>query len=76
MIEEVRETLLFDLDADQHPVIVAKLAQQVEVSRIELGDVNVIGKGARFFDQESRRIAGKRPFKVVSLGRYPPTCAR
>ena len=70
MIEEVKGTLLFDLDADpgettnladQHPETVKKLMKRIGSVREEMGDINVIGKGARLFDKEARRVAGRRP---------------
>ena len=60
----VRETELYDLDADireaqnvaaQHPDIVARLQRLVEQAREDLGDYDRIGKGARFFDDGPKR---------------------
>ena len=67
MIEEVKEVHLFDLDtdpgettnlADKHPDVVAALQKRIEVARAELGDLKVVGTGARFFDEGPRRIPG------------------
>jgi arylsulfatase len=67
MIEAVEEVQLFDLDADpgettnladQHPDIVTKLTKRIASARAELGDMDVVGSGARFFDPGPRRIQG------------------
>ncbi len=62
--DAVLKPLLFDLEADigeqndlasEFPAIVAKLMTQAEMARQELGDVNRIGDGARFFDTGQKR---------------------
>ncbi|MEM7277691.1 MAG: sulfatase [Pseudomonadota bacterium] len=62
--DAVDKPLLFDLAADvgeqndlagEFPAIVVKLMAQAEVARQELGDVNRIGTGARFFDTGEKR---------------------
>lgn len=67
MIEEVKEVQLYDLDADpgervnlakEHPEVVLKLQKRTEAARLELGDMDVTGMGARFFDKGPRRIPG------------------
>jgi len=72
MIEEIKETQLYHLDADpgettnvasQHPDVVAKLTKRIEAARAELGDMDVTGKGARFFDDGPRSIQGARKKK-------------
>ena len=69
MIEEVKEVHLFDLDvdpgeitnvADKHPDLVAKLMAKIKSARSEMGDMNVVGSGARFFDKGPRRIPGAK----------------
>lgn len=70
MIEEVPEVQLYDLPNDpgettnlaaQHPEVVAKLMTRIEAARLEIGDMNVIGTGARFFDSGPRKINGTTP---------------
>ncbi|NNJ24107.1 sulfatase family protein [Alienimonas chondri] len=65
MIEAVPETQLFDLDADPgettnvagaHPQVVARLMDRIEAAREELGDLDRVGAGARFFDDGPRRL--------------------
>lgn len=67
MIEEVKELELYDLDADpgetknvadQNPDVVTKLQKRIESARAELGDMEVVGSGARFFDEGPRQIQG------------------
>ena len=41
--------------ADAHPEIVARLTKQIESARAELGDYNVLGTGARFYDEGIKR---------------------
>ena len=69
MIEEIKETRLYDLDADpgesknvasEHPDMVAKLQKRIAAARKELGDMDVVGSGARFFDDGPRRIPGAK----------------
>ena len=63
-MDTVESPMLFDLGADiseQHdlsgvrPDIVDDLMNEVERARLELGDYNRIGSGARFFDQGPKR---------------------
>ena len=67
MIEEISEVQLFDLTTDpsettnlapRHPAVVAKLMTHIEAARSEIGDMNTIGTGARFFDAGPRTIKG------------------
>jgi arylsulfatase len=66
-IDEVSEITLFHIKsdreekfnvADQHPEKVKELMLVIEKARLELGDNNVIGQGARFYDDapKSQRI--------------------
>lgn len=64
MLEEIPETLLFDLDLDQaeannlahvYPEIVQSLMGRIEAARAELGDLDRVGSGARFFDEGDRK---------------------
>ena len=64
MVDEVEEVQLYDLDNDMgeitnvanaHPEIVESLLQQIDVARGDLGDYNLIGEGARFFDSNKKR---------------------
>lgn len=41
--------------ASEHPDVVRKLMVQVRLARQDLGDINRIGEGARFFDDGPRR---------------------
>ena len=68
MIEAIGETQLFDLNADpgettnvakQNPDVVAKLMKRIEKARAELGDMDVVGSGARFFDEGPRQVGAK-----------------
>lgn len=63
-MDTVEKPLLFDLRADigeqddraaERPDIVAKLMEEAEWARNELGDYNRIGAGARFFDPGPKR---------------------
>jgi arylsulfatase A-like enzyme len=58
------QPLLFDLAADigernnvaaQNPQIVARLSALAEKARVDIGDFDRVGAGARFFDPEPRR---------------------
>lgn len=69
MIEEVKEVQLFNLEADpgeatnvaeKHLEVVVKLMGRIKKGRAELGDLDVVGTGARMFDKGPRRIPGKR----------------
>ena len=64
MIDEVKVVQLYDLSkdlgektnvAEAHPEIVARLTKQIESARAELGDYNVLGTGARFYDEGIKR---------------------
>jgi arylsulfatase len=59
MIDAVEEVQLYDLEADieerydlaaKRPEIVARLMMMVERARQDLGDHEMVGRGARFFD--------------------------
>jgi arylsulfatase len=75
MIEEIDEVQLFDLHADpgetvnvagKHPEVVTRLMQRIESARAELGDTDVTGSGARFFDKGPRIVGdGKKPKKAA-----------
>jgi hypothetical protein len=60
---------LFDLNNDigettnvaaKHPEIVKRLMEQIENARLELGDCDRIGKGARFYDPQPKRPGIKK----------------
>jgi len=64
MTDEVEDVQLFDLMndigettnlAEKHPEIVERLMAEIENARLELGDADRIGKGARFYDPEPKR---------------------
>ncbi|MFL3662038.1 MAG: hypothetical protein ACI6PN_09840 [Polaribacter sp.] len=40
--------------ADQYPDKVSELMSAIEQARLKLGDKNIIGSGARFFDDASK----------------------
>ena len=63
--DAVEKPLLFNLQEDpgeqvdlagEHPVIVRKLMQDADKARVELGDYNRIGSGARFFDEGEKGL--------------------
>lgn len=65
MIEEVKDVEVYDLAMDigetrnvasSNPEIVAALMKRIEKARDELGDIDRMGKGARFFDTGPRRL--------------------
>lgn len=69
MIDEVKEVQLFDLNndmgettnvAEKHPEIVKRLMTEIENARVELGDCDRIGKGARFYDPQPKRPGIKK----------------
>ena len=78
LIEEIKETQLYNLDtdpgettdvADKHPDIVAKLMKKIAQGRAELGDLDVVGTGARSFDPEKRTLQSppKKRKKTAAL---------
>jgi len=61
---EIKTPMLFDLEKDisettdvaaANPKVVARLLALVAKGRADIGDYNVIGKGARFYDAQPRR---------------------
>ena len=65
MIDVVSELSLFDLDVDpgettnlaaNNPEVVASMMRRIERARRELGDVDRVGNGARFFDAGPRKL--------------------
>ena len=65
MLEEIDTVQLFNLDedvaeevnlADKHPDVVANLMKRIEAARKELGDIDINGTGARYFDPEPRSL--------------------
>ncbi len=65
MIDAVPAGALFNLDddpgettnvADEYPDVVAALMKRIDRARNELGDIDRIGRGARFFDDGPRRL--------------------
>ena len=73
MIEAIDETQLFDLNADpgettnvakQNPEVVATLMKRIEKARAELGDMDIVGSGARFFDEGPRQVGVNPKAKV------------
>lgn len=68
-VPEFESVLLFDLESDvgestdvaaAHPEVVESLLALAEKARIDIGDHDRIGEGARFFDPEKRRPDVKR----------------
>ena len=79
MIEAIEKPQLFDLDSDpgetenlagMRPEIVARLMTYIEKARVELGDIDTTGTGARFFDPGPRRL--EFPMKQVVQKKPPP----
>lgn len=65
LIEEIPTTQLFDLELDPaeqsnlavvHPEVVTSLMKRIDWARQELGDIDQVGSGARFFDEGERRL--------------------
>ena len=61
---DIPKPMLFDLDADigestdvadKNPDVVARLLKLADWAREDIGDYNVIGKNARFFDPQPKR---------------------
>lgn len=68
MIDEVKTVQLYELDidpgetsnlAEKYPDVVNQLMAQIEQSRKELGDITIVGKGARFYDTSARSLEVK-----------------
>ena len=86
MIEAVEETQLFDLNADpgettnvakQNPEVVATLMKRIEKARTELGDMDIVGSGARFFDEGPRQVGAKpkakrKPAAAAAFDNFKP----
>ncbi len=77
LIEKIKETELYNLNTDpgettnvaaQHPEVVKNLMAKIAEGRAELGDLNVVGTGARNFDPQKRTLqAGpKKPKKKAA----------
>lgn len=65
MIEAVETVQLYHLPSDpgeskdvaeQNPEVVARLMKRIESARSELGDIDRVGSGVRFFDEGPRRL--------------------
>ena len=65
MIEAVDEVTLYDLESDpgettnvatEHPDVLASLMERIERAREELGDIEQVGTGARFYDPGERKL--------------------
>lgn len=65
LIEAISEVQLFNLELDQaeqsnlanvYPDTVQTLMKRIEWARKELGDIDRVGEGARFFDEGERRL--------------------
>ena len=71
MIEAVADYELYDLDADpgetknvadEHPQVVERLKGLIAEAREELGDIDLAGSGARYFEEGERvlQVSGRR----------------
>ncbi len=65
LIEEIPEVQLYDLEMDVaeawnqatvYPDVVKKLMKRIDWARKELGDIDQVGEGARFFDPGERQL--------------------
>lgn len=65
MLEEIDSVQLYNLNedvaeevnlAEKYPDVVKSLMKRIEAARKELGDLDVNGTGARFFDPETRSL--------------------
>lgn len=74
MIEAVESVRLFHLPSDpgeitnvaaENPEVVARLQERIEAARAELGDIDQVGAGARFFDEGPRQLQ----FPLNSVGK-------
>ena len=79
MIDQVDEVHLFNLKTDpgessnvasMHPEIIAQLRKRIDSAREELGDIDVTGSGARFFDAGPRQL--EDPLKRRKPPAVPP----
>jgi len=91
MCTAVAAAELYDMQSDigekhnlaaDHPQVVAELMKLVEAGRKDLGDYNIVGQGARFFDDGPRRgdalhwqrhpaAAPAKPTPIDGGGPYP-----
>ncbi len=78
MIEAVDSVQLFHLPSDpaeaknvaeENPEVVARLQERIEKARTELGDIDQVGAGARFFDEGPRKL--QVPLRLAAKAKTP-----